>query len=299
MRGIIAAGLAVGALFAGTVAHAQTSDLSLSMDVDNATPAIDDTITFTITLTNGGPDTTIELGIEHVLPAELSFVSATPSEGNYDAMNHQWFLVSIANGASATLDVQAQVLQAGAGGAALVHTAEVFFADLPDPDSTPGNGDDTEDDWAEASVTVDTSGGNQPPVASDGEVTIPPPPIDSADVFLEASDPDGDALTFVVDDPGDIYNSVEVYYEGPEPNHFTVESQASGGPFTFTFYADDGMAQSNVATVTVYHRANDPPKDSLCFATIVPTDGPRKHAIGLGLLALGFLVGISRRRPPR
>ena len=42
-------------------------------------------MTFTVTLTNNGPDTATGVQVTDLLPAGLSFVSATPSQGSYDS----------------------------------------------------------------------------------------------------------------------------------------------------------------------------------------------------------------------
>jgi uncharacterized repeat protein (TIGR01451 family) len=62
----------------------QQADLSVSETVSNATPNVGDQITFTETLSNLGPDAATGVQLTDLLPAGLSFVSATPSQGTYN-----------------------------------------------------------------------------------------------------------------------------------------------------------------------------------------------------------------------
>ena len=52
--------------------------------MSNPTPNVGDTITFTVTLTNNGPNAATSVQVTDLLPAGLTFVSATPSQGTYD-----------------------------------------------------------------------------------------------------------------------------------------------------------------------------------------------------------------------
>ena len=58
----------------------QQADLELKKTVSNRAPNVGDTITFTVTLTNKGPDSATNVGVFDQLPAGLSFVSAIPSK---------------------------------------------------------------------------------------------------------------------------------------------------------------------------------------------------------------------------
>jgi len=66
--------------------------------VNNATPNVGDTITFTVTLNNIGPDAATDVIVNDMLPVGLNFVSATPSLGAYDEFLGQWVVGTVANG---------------------------------------------------------------------------------------------------------------------------------------------------------------------------------------------------------
>src|SRR4029450_5076815 len=55
----------------------QRADLALVKTVDNATPNVGDTIAFTVTLTNNGPDPATNVQVADLLPLGLTLVSAT------------------------------------------------------------------------------------------------------------------------------------------------------------------------------------------------------------------------------
>ena len=63
----------------------QQADLALTKTVSDPTPNVGDTITFTVTLTNSGPDAATGVhGAPTCCPPGLTFVSATPSQGTYN-----------------------------------------------------------------------------------------------------------------------------------------------------------------------------------------------------------------------
>lgn len=99
---------------------------------------------------------------------------------------------------------------------------------------------------------VDPSEDNEPPVAADHEATtFEDTPVG---ITLTGSDPDGDDLTFsVVDLPshGTLSGSIPNVTYSPNTGYNGVDS--------FTFKANDGASDSNIATVTV---------------TVIPADEP-------------------------
>ena len=66
------------------------ADLSVTKTVSNPTPNVGDKITFTVTLTNPGPDTAAAVEVTDLLPAGVDFVSASPSQGTYNSGTGLW-----------------------------------------------------------------------------------------------------------------------------------------------------------------------------------------------------------------
>ncbi len=127
----------------------QVIDLSLTKTVNQARPNLGENITFTLTVANAGPSAASGVVINDVLPAGLTFVSSTPTQGTYDQGNGNWAVGNIAVGSTASLAIVATVTNAGSK----TNTAEVTAANQTDSDSTPANGSATEDDRASVSIT--------------------------------------------------------------------------------------------------------------------------------------------------
>jgi large repetitive protein len=77
------------------------------------TPTVGGPLTFTLALQNTGPDDASGVLVTDVLPAGYSFVSASASVGSYNAGTGVWTVGSLANGASATLQLNVTVAATG------------------------------------------------------------------------------------------------------------------------------------------------------------------------------------------
>jgi len=130
--------------------YAEQADLSVTKTVDDNTPYNGQTVTFTVTLKNDGPDGSGQVKVKDLLPAGLTLVSATPSEGLYDSSTGLWSVNALRNGFTATLTLVASVSQSGT----LTNTAQVWQAAKYDPDSDPGNNVEAEDDQQTVTLTA-------------------------------------------------------------------------------------------------------------------------------------------------
>ncbi|MCR4030697.1 MULTISPECIES: PKD domain-containing protein [Flavobacterium] len=131
-----------------TISRGPLVDLSLTKAVNNATPNVNDVVTFTITVRNAGPSDATGVVVTDKLPSGYSFVSAIPSVGSYNNVSGSWTVGTLTN-TTATLTIQARVLPTGNYN----NVAEVTGTNEVDSDSTPGNNDATEDDQSEVIVT--------------------------------------------------------------------------------------------------------------------------------------------------
>lgn len=128
--------------------NGQAADLQVVKTVDDTAPRQGQIVTFTIVVTNNGPNATDEVVVQDALPPGLAFASATASQGTYAAATGLWRVGRLAEtgaAATATLTVSATVTSAGV----LRNTASVVGSSVPD--TNPSN------DRANASVEIDTS----------------------------------------------------------------------------------------------------------------------------------------------
>jgi len=90
------------------------SNLQIIKVADTLAPAVGANITFTITVTNNGPDSAIGIVVSDLLADGYAFVSATPSVGTYDDVTGEWSGIgTLANTESVTLEIVATVLSTG------------------------------------------------------------------------------------------------------------------------------------------------------------------------------------------
>ena len=103
-----------------------TADLGLTKVVDVPAPQENDTVTYTISVTNSGPGPATVVQLMDLLPAGVTFLSASPSQGTYDSVSGDWFVGNLGAANSANLSLQATV-DAGTGGTTITNTVTVEF----------------------------------------------------------------------------------------------------------------------------------------------------------------------------
>ena len=84
---------------------ATAADIGVTKTVSDPTPAVGTNVTFTVTATNHGPNDATGVQVTDQVPAGLTFVSASPSQGTYTAGTGIWNIGALVNGASATLQL--------------------------------------------------------------------------------------------------------------------------------------------------------------------------------------------------
>ncbi|WP_264551163.1 PKD domain-containing protein [Flavobacterium sp. N2038] len=207
---------------ATTVPIPQSSDLSLTKKVNNATPLVGSLVTFEIVVTNNGPQDNNGIQVTDILPSGYTFTGFTVSTGTYDTATGIWTVGNLVTGDAETLQIVAKVNPGGI----YLNKAEITAANLPDPDSTPNNGATTEDDYAEAT-------------------TVPVP--ESADLSLtktvsNATPLVGSQVTF----------SIEVSNAGPqEANSVAVTDLIPSGYTYVSYSATTGTYDSSTGIWTI------------------------------------------------
>lgn len=113
-----------------------------------------------------------------------------------------------------------------------------------------------------ATVTIQIASANDPPIAY-GQ-TVNATEDTAANIVLQASDADGDALTY------SIVTQPQHGHVGGSGVYWTYQPNANyNGADSFTFIANDGKATSNVATVSiVVASVNDPPQPAVDFVNV-------------------------------
>jgi len=131
-------------------------DLELDLTASATNVTTGDDVTFTLDLTNNGPDAAVDTVVAVTLPDGFNPISDT-SGGAYDPATGLWTLPAdvAANGGTASIDI---VARAGVQSGALDAFAEVQSVDAADTDSIPGNGAQTPAEDDEDTVSLNVTG---------------------------------------------------------------------------------------------------------------------------------------------
>ena len=130
------------------------ADLVLAKVASDAAPALGELVTFTVTVTNDGPDAASDIEVSDVLPAGLIYEAASIAGGDTrDDLGDPtlvWTIASLAAGDTTdlTYNVVVTAVTRRAGGldpTAFVNLAEITGSATWDPDSDPASGFDGDD----------------------------------------------------------------------------------------------------------------------------------------------------------
>src|SRR5204863_119375 len=108
-----------------------SADLQVAKTVDRPTPNEGETVTYGVTVKNNGPDGASNVKLTDLLPAGLTYVSSTPSQGSYVSGTGVWTVGTLANAATATLTLNATV-NAGTNGTTILNKAFITGVDQAD-----------------------------------------------------------------------------------------------------------------------------------------------------------------------
>ncbi|MFO0902488.1 MAG: DUF11 domain-containing protein [Pirellulales bacterium] len=109
------------------------ADLAVTKIVNNPNPNVGQQIQYTVTVTNNGPNQATNVVVNDLLPTGVTFVSSTPSQGQYTAGTGVWAVGTINTSAAATLTIVATVTQTG------VRTNTATITSLDQTDENPNN----------------------------------------------------------------------------------------------------------------------------------------------------------------
>jgi uncharacterized repeat protein (TIGR01451 family) len=140
----------------------QQADLEVTKIVDNPTPNLGDTITFLVTLTNNGVDTATDVTVIDQLPAGLSLVTATTSQGSYNPSTGVWTVGTVTTTTPQTLTLRATVISPNSQ----TNTATISTADQFDPNLGNNSASATENPL-QADLAVSKSVSNTRPNVGD------------------------------------------------------------------------------------------------------------------------------------
>ncbi len=159
-----------------------THDVGVTITVDNAAPFEGDPVVFTITAINNVATDPVGAILVPTLPAGLTYVSDTVSQGSYSTISNQWTIGVLPPSGTATMTLTASV-DAGTAGSTLTTSADIS--------GTVGTDTNPADNSASVDVVPFGPGGPEWQEGSEegtgtaaGEVTVLPstgyPPVEES-----------------------------------------------------------------------------------------------------------------------
>ncbi|MEZ4913616.1 MAG: DUF11 domain-containing protein [Chitinophagales bacterium] len=125
-------------------------DLELNKTASKLVMNVGETFTYTISVSNEGPDMATGVSVNELLPSGVSYVSHVSSTGTYVPSTATWTIGTMNAGSVASLTIE--VMATGEG--SVTNVAQVLSANEQDIDSTPNNNVGAEDDQDDAVVTI-------------------------------------------------------------------------------------------------------------------------------------------------
>lgn len=131
------------------------ADIELTLAATNLKPNVGDSVEFTVSVTNLGPGTATDIQVTSLLPAGLSVDSVDAAPGsNYVSATGRWTVGNIPPNDTVELVISATVTS----NAPVRVVAEVTAVAESDPDSTPANNAQSEDDYAAVTLNARPTG---------------------------------------------------------------------------------------------------------------------------------------------
>lgn len=118
--------------FTDPVTTTRDADIAITKTVDEANPLENGTVNYLITVTNNGGENATEIDVNEKIPAGLTLVQATASQGIFNSLTNIWAVGSLNNGVSATLAIEATV-NSGVTAPSIENKAYVVGLNQSDP----------------------------------------------------------------------------------------------------------------------------------------------------------------------
>ncbi|HEY4095539.1 MAG TPA: Ig-like domain-containing protein [Baekduia sp.] len=264
----------------------QRADVSVAVSADQTTVHVGHSVTFTVVVTNDGPDTATGLELDAAVPSAMS--SATADSTDYDAGTGSWSIASLASGASATLHVTADADTVATD----TFSATVAHLDQYDHDTADQTGTVDVAAIQEADVSISTTVDDATPDVGDHiTFTIDATnngPDASGDVSVSALLPAGLTIDSAVPSAGS-YDATT--------GAWTVGTLASAGDAQLTIVAAvAGPDPATLSTTIAQTGADDPvPGNEADSATVTPlvADLAADVSVNPSAALLGSLVVVT------
>ena len=197
-----------------TIDIGHEADLEVIKVVSDPTPNYGDEITWTVTVTNNGPDRAVDVIVTDVLPAGLIYVS-DDSNGKYN--NDVWDIGTLENNVTVILVITTKVDVSNAN----ITNVAVVESDTHDPDETNNEDNDTIEVPPMADLEVIKVVSNSKPHNGDEIIwtisVFNHGPQDAVNVIVYDTLPDG--LIYVSDDGEGAYDSETGIWEVGDLHH--------------------------------------------------------------------------------
>ncbi|MEY2681402.1 MAG: hypothetical protein RL661_1633, partial [Pseudomonadota bacterium] len=264
------------------------------------TPQVGNSVVFTMTVTNQGPNSATNVSLIENLPSGYSFVGATPGNGTtYDPVSGEWAVGFLPQGGLATLQITATVNAAGDH----TNTVSVSHSDQPASDSG-------------STTSTVTTGPQSADLAVSKSVDNPTPFVGDTVQFTIVVTNQGPNYTLGVNLLDNLPSGYRFVSATPSSGSYdasngqwTVGSLASGGTETLTIRAvvlgsgaytngasvsystmPDPNGQNNASSVAVNPQVNPSPPPP----NPIPTLGEWGRMLMMWMMVLS--VGYYRRR---
>ncbi len=224
------------------IVPASSADIQVNNTASNYTPSNGSDVTLTVTVKNNGPSTAQNVTIQEGLNGNyLKYISDT-SGGTYNSTTGLWTIGTLNSGATATLNITAQVTTA----TTIIDTATYTPTTTPDPNSTNNNQTVTLIVPASsADIQVNNTASNYTPTnGSDVTLTVTVKnngPSTAQNVTIQEG-LNGNYLKYISDTSGGTYNSTTGLW--------TIGTLNSGATATLNITAQVTTATTIIDTAT-------------------------------------------------